>query len=153
MAEITVGADLLTYRLAELEQRHGVVHHETGMHLERQFMHSVIARELSGLLPVRNHSFLPLPVENLRILGRPAIGRPIGHGVGCIASRASRESDDDTNSQTFRQLHGAPEYLRVALRTLGVRMKRVTVAAEHSHLNVPVFKFLFPGPELGVVGE
>src|SRR5205823_12066823 len=146
MAKVTVGADLLTHSFAEPEQRHRVVHHETGMHLQSQFVHSMIAGELSGLLPIRNHSFLPLPIENLRVLGRPAIGRPIGHGVGGISSRTSRESDNDTHSQTFGQLYGAPEYLSVALRNLVVGMDRVTVTTEHRHMNVAVFKLLFPGP-------
>src|ERR1700682_2245778 len=139
MAQVAVGADLLAHCFAALEQRHRVVHHETGMHLQRQFVHSVITGELSGLLPIRNLSFLPLPIENLCILGRPAIGRPIGHGVGWIAPWASRESDNDTNSQTFGQLYGAPEYLRVALGNLGVGMDRVTVTTECRHLNVAVF--------------
>ena len=123
------------------------------MHLECQLVDSVSAREFSGLLPIRNDSFLPLPIENLRKFRRPAIGRPVGHGVCWITSRASRKSDDDVHSETFRQLDGAPEYLCIALRNLWVGMNGITVTTEHSHLNVAVFKLLFPRPQLGVIGE
>src|ERR1700704_3808982 len=113
----------------------------------------MIACKFRGLLPIWNYSFLPLPIENLGILGRPAISRPIRHGIGCIASWTSRESDDNSNFQTLRQLHGATKNLRVALCNLGVRMNRITVTTKCGHLNVAVFKLLFPGPQLGIISE
>ena len=116
-----------------------------GMHLQRDLVNSVIAGELGRLLPIWNHSFLPLPVEHLTVLGRPAVSDPVGHRLRGTAARTTGETYDHTHSETLSQQHGAPECLRIALRDLWIRRYRVAVATERRHLNIAVFEFLFPG--------
>ena len=109
MAQIAVGADLLADGLAQLQQRFRVVHHKIGMHFQSNLVDSVFARELGRLLPVRNYFFLPLPVEHLAVLRRPAVGDPVGHGVGGTAAGTTGKAHDHAYSQTLGQQHRVPE--------------------------------------------
>src|SRR6266481_2853191 len=119
------------------------------MHLQGNFVDSVITGKLGGLLPVWNYSFLPLPIEHLTVLGRPTVGDPVGHSLGGAAAGAAGKTDDNAYSETLSQQYGAPESLRIALRDLRVRGHRVAVATQCRHLNIAVFEFLFPGASFG----
>ena len=98
VAEVAVRADFFADGFAEFHERSRVVDDKVRVHFEREAFDAMITRVFGGFLPVGDDFFFPLPILHLRVLGRPAIGRPVGHGVACITSRASRESDDDVHS-------------------------------------------------------
>src|SRR5437870_7083562 len=103
MAQVAVGSDLFTHSLAQLQQRHRIVDDKTGMHFQRQLVYAVFAREFSRLLPIWNNFLLPLPIQNLRVLGRPAISSPIRHRISRVAAGTSGKTNNDTNSQPLCQ--------------------------------------------------
>src|SRR3569833_631995 len=87
MAEVAIGADLFSHGLAETKQRARVVDDESRMHFEGELMDVMFACKLGCFLPVRNDFFFPLPIEDLRVFGRPSISGPVGHGVGGRSAR------------------------------------------------------------------
>src|SRR5690242_16368849 len=153
VAEVAVGADFLTHRFPQPHESLGIVDAETGVHLESQFVHAMLAGKFGGFLPVGNDLFFPLPVENLGVLGRPAVSRPVGHGVRGAAAGASGKSHDYRDLQALSQQHRVAEYLRVAGSDFCVRMDRIAVAAERRYADVSVLELLFPGARLGWISQ
>src|SRR5437870_12347924 len=105
MAQVAVGSDLFTHSLAQLQQRHRIVDDKTGMHFQRQLVYPVSASEFSRLLPIWNDFLLTLPIQNLCVLGRPAISSPIRHRLSRVAARTSGKTNNNANSQPVRQQH------------------------------------------------
>src|SRR5438132_11734660 len=108
------------------------------MHFESKLVYTVVPSKLRGLFPVRNHFLFPLPIQNLRVFGRPAISSPVRHRLIGSASRTSRESDNYSNSQSLRQQHRVAESRGVALRDFGIRVHRIAVTTQRRHQNVAI---------------
>src|SRR6267142_6351940 len=82
MAQIAVRTNFLAHRLAKLHQRAWIVDHEIRMHLQRNAMYAVLAREFRSFLPVRDYFFFPLSILHLRVFRWPAIRDPVWLSVG-----------------------------------------------------------------------
>ena len=126
---------------AQLEHRLGTVDHEARMHLDGD-LDAVIGGELRVLRPIGRHHFVPLPLENLEIVGRPRAGDPVGpFGVRRIA-RAAAEIDHHRHAELLRQQDRLPAGFLVVLRALLVGMQRIAVAAQRADAEAVIGQLL-----------
>ena len=75
------------------------------MHLDGD-ADAVVGGELAVLGPVGRDDFVPLPVEDVEIVGRPGAGDPVGRGGFGRVAGAAGEIDDDGDAEFFRQQDG-----------------------------------------------
>src|SRR6266403_2552684 len=153
VAQIAVRADFFADGFAELHQRSRVVNNEVRMHFERQAFDAVIARMFGRFLPVGDDLFFPLPVLHLGVLGRPAVGDPVGLGILGSSAGAAGKADDDFHVEHFGEEDGLAKGVYVFLGVLGIGMNGVPVATEGGNANPLVFKFFLPGLGLAAIGD
>src|SRR5258707_1781341 len=144
MAEVAVRADFLAHRLAKLHQRAWIIDNKIRMHLQRNAMYAVLAREFRSFLPVRNNLFFPLPILHFRVFRRPSIRDPVRLRVGWRAPGAAGKSYNHAHVEPFRQQNRLAKALAIVCSMFFVRMNRVSVTAQRGYVNATVLKFLFP---------
>src|SRR5436190_21228887 len=99
------------------------------MHFDSD-LHPVIGSEFGVFDPVRGHHFVPLPVENHAILGRPGTRHPIGRDSVRRVPRASGKVDNYRNSQLFGEQNGLATYLTILTRACLVGMQWIAVTTQ-----------------------
>ena len=110
-------------------KRLGTVDHEARMHFDGD-LHSVIGGELGALDPIRRDHFVPLPAQHFQIFRRPWAGHPVGIFRGRRIAGASAEIDHHGHAQFFGQQNGLAVHFAVVARVIGIRMQRISVAAQ-----------------------
>ena len=152
VARVEVRADDRAHRRAQLKKRLRVVNAEARVHLEGDFLDSVLRREGRGLLPVGNQNLVPLPVENLRVVVRPRACDPVGVlRIGAVAGAAG-EADYRVDAELLAHEDRVDEVVVVLFRDFLVRVDRIAVAAEGADLQaVPVHRLLELAERLLVV--
>ncbi len=114
MARIVVAADAVARNRTELQHGLGTIHDKAGMHLDGN-LDAVILGEFAVFGPVRNHFFLPLPIEHFQVLRRPGAGHPVRElGVVAVAGTAG-EINHYRDAQLGGKLHRALACVRVPL--------------------------------------
>src|SRR5581483_10533386 len=134
-------------------QGHRVVDREVGVHLESEFMDSVLAAIFRRVTPVRNDFFLPLPRQSFGVLLRPAVGNPGRRRVGRRTTRTAGETDDYAHIQFLCQQYSLAEGFGIARRYGRVGVNRISVTAKRRNTNVVIVEFLFPGPRLWLTSD
>src|SRR5436190_16833335 len=84
--------------------------------------------------PVRQHPFLPLPLEDFLEVGRPCAGDPVRVAGPQRVSGATAEEVDARDLELLRQLHGAPVHPVTGGRDLRARMQGIAVTRERRDL-------------------
>ena len=112
----------------------------------------MVGGELAVLAPVGRDDFVPLPGEDLEIVGRPRTGDPVGcGGLGRVAGAAG-EIDDDGDAEFFRQQDGLAADIAVVRGAGRIGMERVAVAAERADGDAAIGEELLKfGEGFGVV--
>ncbi len=101
------------------------------MHLDGD-PHAVVGGEFAVLSPVRRYDFVPLPVENIEIVGRPGARDPVGSlRFGRVAG-ASGKIDNHRYAELFSQLDGLATDFAIVRGAGWVRMQRIAMAAQRA---------------------
>ena len=111
------------------------------------------ARKLYRFPPIRQHNLFPLPGDNLLVVGRPAIGDPVGMRRSWRVAGAAGKVDDHGNLHLLRQEDGLSEILVESFCHRGVRMKWISRTVERPHPDIAIFKLLFPRFAFGRIGQ
>src|SRR5579862_8165285 len=114
------------------------------MHLERILLVAMFAGKFRRFLPVRNDSLVPLPLEDIRKVGWPAVSGPVRRFVLGRTARAAGKSDDDRDVHPLGEEHGHLQVFRIALSARRIRVNWIPMGAEGSNPNVAVVKLLLP---------
>ena len=141
VAGIEIAADAGPGDGAQLEHGLRAVDDEAGMHLDGD-LHAVVGGEFPVLAPVGSDDFVPLPVEDLEVVGRPRAGDPVGRGRVRGVAGASGEIDDDGDAELFGEQDRFATDFAVFLGARRVGMQRVAVAAERADADAVVFQDL-----------
>src|SRR5438552_2363816 len=76
MTGIEIASDFWSNCIAQLEQCLGIVDYEIGMHFQGDLPNPITSGEFDSALPIRNDTFLPLPLKGLEEFWRPGGDNP-----------------------------------------------------------------------------
>src|SRR5580704_12691810 len=126
MARIEVATYAGSCDGAQPEHRLRAIDYEPRVHFDGD-LHAMVSGELRVLGPIGRDDLVPLPVEDLAVVGRPGAGDPVGSsGVRRIAG-ASGEVDYHRDTQHLGEQDGLAAHLPVLLRAGSIGMQRVAV--------------------------
>ena len=137
---------------AQPEHRFRAVNDEAGMHFDGD-LHAVVGGEFAVLAPIGSDHFVPLPVEDFEVVGRPGTGDPVGSGRVRGVAGTSGEIDDNGDAELFGQQDRLATDLAVFLGARRVGMQRIAVTAERADRDAVVFQDLLELGQGGVVVE
>ena len=103
-------------------------------------LHAVVGGELAVLAPIGRDDFVPLPVEDFEVVGRPGAGDPVGSGRVRRVAGASGEVDDNGDAELFGEQDRFATDLAVFLGARRVGMQGVAVAAQGADGDAVVFQ-------------
>src|SRR5437763_6390615 len=98
------------------------------MHFDGDF-YAMVRRESGMFGPIRRRDLIPLPAQNVEILGRPRAGDPVRKlRFGSIA-RTSAEIDYYGHTELLRQKNSLAARVAILPLAIYIGVERVAVAA------------------------
>ncbi|MNC29893.1 hypothetical protein D3C75_781610 [compost metagenome] len=127
MARVQIGANGFTSSIAEAQKGCRGVDGEAAVQLQPDF-DLMVRSEFAHFRPIRNHLFLPLPLQNLLVVVRPGSDRPVGVLGAFMVAGAAGEGVDHRHLQLLGQLNGFDEGIMIFLGYVLLRMQRIAMA-------------------------
>src|SRR5579862_164479 len=101
------------------------------MHFDRD-LHAMIGGEAAVLFPERRDLLIPLPFENVEVLGGPRTGEPVREAGAVAIAGAAGEIDDYRDAEAFGKQDRLAAHLAMRLAGFAIGMQGVPVATERA---------------------
>jgi hypothetical protein len=131
MAGIEVASHAGSGDGAQPEHGFRAVDDESWMHFDGD-LHAMVGGEFSMLDPVGRHHFVPLPVENLEVVGRPGASDPVRSSRVRRVAGTAGEIHDHRDAEPFGEQDGLAAHFLVEFGAGFIGMQRVAVATERA---------------------
>src|SRR5271170_7598203 len=129
VAWVVVAANCRPCQGTQPQHRLGAIHHKPRMHLDCN-LHSVLRSERSVLYPVWCDHLIPLPFQNIAIVGWPGTSDPVRRRGQRRISGTTGKIHHNRDAQFFCQQNRLAAHLTGLLCPLRVRMQCITVTTE-----------------------